>query len=282
MTGSRRSSAGPRERSRRTAAAPVITLLTDFGQRDGFVGIVKGVLLRHCPAARLVDLSHEVPPQDVMGAALILASAVEYFPPGTVHLAVVDPGVGTERRPLLIETGKFILVGPDNGLLSLAAECSPVRHVIHLDRPEHFLSAASQTFHARDVFAPVAARAAAGISASRLGTKVSEFERLTLPVPRRIDDRLDGQVIHVDRFGNLISNIRAEDVTGFRQDELLISIRGVEIHGVVANYSAVREGRPLALWNSWGRLELAVRNDSAARHLRARIGDRVEIRESRR
>lgn len=258
--------------------SPLITLLTDFGDRDGFVGVVKGVLLTRCPTARLVDLSHEVLPQDVLGGALILASAVDFFPPKTVHLAVVDPGVGTERRPLVIETRDFLLVGPDNGLLSLAAERSPVRRVVHLDRPEHFLSTTSRTFHARDVFAPVAALAASGLPLTRLGSEVENFERLSLPAPRRTDEGVEGQVIHVDRFGNLISNVRAEDLTGFRQSEVLISIRGVQISGLASNYSAVRAGRPLALWNSWGRLEIAVRNDSAARHLRARVGDRVEVR----
>lgn len=259
------------------SAPPVVTLLTDFGSRDGFVGIVKGVLLRYCPNARLVDLSHEVAPQGVTGGALVLASAVGYFPRGTVHLAVVDPGVGGERRALVIEAEHFFLVGPDNGLLSLAAMAAPVRRVVHLDRPELFLSQASHTFHARDVFAPIAGRIAAGASVTRLGSPAEGFERIFLPEPRQLDGAVEGQVIHIDRFGNLVSNIRMEDLRGFRLESLSVSIQGVQIVGVSSHYSAVREGRPLALWNSWGRLEIAVRNGSAARHLRAREGDRVQV-----
>jgi S-adenosylmethionine hydrolase len=274
--------------NRRTAASvtrlepatrmPIVTLLTDFGERDGFVGIVKGVLLGVCPAARIVDLTHDVSAQDVTGGALVLASAVGHFPPGTVHLAVVDPGVGTARRPILIETDRFLLVGPDNGLLSLAAQRATVRRVIHLDRPEHFLSTVSQTFHARDVFAPIAGRCAAGAPLGDLGSEVDAFERVELPQPRRLDDAVEGQVIHVDRFGNLICNIARDGLGGFLGRDVSISINGVQIPGISPHYSSVREGKPVALWNSWERLEIAIRNGSAARHLRARTGDRVQVK----
>ena len=257
---------------------PIVTLLTDFGERDGFVGIVKGVLLGICPTARIVDLSHYVSAQDVTGGALVLASAVAHFPPGTVHLAVVDPGVGTARRPILIETDRFVLVGPDNGLLSLAAERAPVRTVFHLDRSQHFLRSQSQTFHARDVFAPVAGHCASGVPVTDLGSKVENFERLDLPQPRRVDDGIEGQVIHVDRFGNLICNITPEGVDGFLGRSVSISISGVQIPEISPHYSAVREGKPVALWNSWGYLEIAIRNGSATRHLRARNGDRVQVK----
>jgi len=257
---------------------PIVTLLTDFGERDGFVGIVKGVLLGICPSARIVDLSHDVSAQDVMGGALVLASAVAHFPPGTVHLAVVDPGVGTARRPILIETERFVLVGPDNGLLSLAAERAAVRRVIHLDRAEHFLPSPSQTFHARDVFAPVAARCASGVAVTELGSTIDAFERLDLPQPRRLEDAIEGQVIHVDRFGNLICNIARDGVDGFLEKALSINMSGVQIPEISPHYSAVREGKPVALWNSWGRLEIAIRNGSAARLLRARNGDRVQVK----
>jgi len=260
------------------APAPIVTLLTDFGERDGFVGIVKGILLGICPTVRIIDLSHDVSAQDVTSAALVLSSAVDHFPPGTVHLAVVDPGVGTARRPILIETDRFVLVGPDNGLLSLAAARATVQKVIHLDRPEHFRSSPSQTFHARDVFAPVAARRAAGMPASDLGSEIDAFERLDLPQPRRLDDAIEGQVIHIDRFGNLICNIARGGLDGFLERGVSISINGVQIPEISQHYSAVREGKPLALWNSWDRLEIAIRNGSAARHLRARVGDRVQVK----
>jgi hypothetical protein len=191
---------------------------------------------------------------------------------------VVDPGVGTARRALLIETNDYVLVGPDNGLLSLAAEASRIRRVVHLDRSEYFLESPSHTFHARDVFAPVAAHCARGVSAADLGTATDDFARLELPPTRRVEGAVEGRVIHVDRFGNLICNIRREDLADFRAGGLSVSISGVQISGLSPHYAAVGEGKPLALWNSWGRLEVAVRNGSAARHLRVRSGDRVQVR----
>lgn len=268
----------PRKPVSAAAPAPVVTLLTDFGERDGYVGIVKGVLLGICPTARIIDLSHDIAPQDVTEGALVLASAVAYFPPRTIHLAVVDPGVGTERRAVLIETDGFVLIGPDNGLLSLAAERGPVRSVVHLDQRRYHLAAPSQTFHARDVFAPAAGHRALGVPATELGTAVDGFERLTLPKLRKLEDTIEGQVIHVDRFGNLVCNVQHEDVDAFRADRFSINIGGVQLPEVSPHYSAVREGKVLALWNSWGRLEIAVRNGSAARQLRARCGDRVQVK----
>jgi hypothetical protein len=261
----------------RVARAPVVTLLTDFGGRDGFVGIVKGVILSTCPEVTLVDLSHDIAPQDVVGGALVLQSAVSHFPAGAVHLAVVDPGVGSSRRPIVIETPKFVLVGPDNGLLSLASRPSAKRIFYHLDRPEHFLDHTSSTFHARDVFAPVAARIASGVSPSRLGSRIDSITEISIPAPRRVEGAIEGQVIYVDRFGNLVTNLEAAELAVFRDREVSVSIRGVRIAGISSHYSAVREGRPLALWNSWGRLEVAICNGSAARHLRARPGDRIEV-----
>ncbi len=260
------------------ARNPVVTLLSDFGDRDGFVGVVKGVILKHCPQAQLVDLSHAISPQDVLGGALVLAEAVRHFPPRTVHLAIVDPGVGSARRPLLIETADFVLVGPDNGLLSLAAAAAKVERILHLDRPEYFQPSPSRTFHGRDVFAPLAARVAAGESLEALGTGVEAFERVVLPALRRLDDALEGQVIHIDRFGNLVCNIGASDLGSFPGGKASVSICGVQLPTIGSHYSEVREGKPVALWNSWGRLEIAVRNGSAARQLRARQGDRVQVR----
>ena len=261
--------------------APIVSLLTDFGDRDGFVGIMKGVVLGICPEARLVDLSHEVAPQDVTGAALVLRNAVGHFPPGTIHLGVVDPGVGTARRPILIETERFVLVGPDNGLLSLAAEQAPVRQVVYLDRPQWFLPSLSSTFHGRDVFAPVAGHCARGVEPGELGSRLEAFEKLSLAAPRRLDDAIEAQVIHVDRFGNLTCNLRHDEFASSLAPGVAISVGGVQISAISPHYSAVREGKPVALWNSWGYLEIAIRNGSAARHLRSRIGDRVQLKLSR-
>ncbi|HSD09683.1 MAG TPA: SAM-dependent chlorinase/fluorinase, partial [Candidatus Binatia bacterium] len=196
----------------------------------------------------------------------------------TVHLAVVDPGVGTARRPILVESDRFVLIGPDNGLLSVAADAAPIRRVVHLDRPEYFAPSPSHTFHARDVFAPVAGHCARGVDCASLGSPLEGFARLSLPEARRLEDALEGQVIHIDRFGNLMCNIRRDDLASFPESELSISIGGVQIAGISPHYSAVREGKPVALWNSWGRLEIAIRNGSALRHLRTRSGDRVQVK----
>jgi S-adenosyl-L-methionine hydrolase (adenosine-forming) len=277
VTARKRAAEAPRPTDAAQDVPPLVTLLTDFGERDGFVGIIRGVVLGICPTARLVDLTHDIPPQDVVAGALILQSAVGYFPKRTIHLAVVDPGVGSARRPILVETEDFVLVGPDNGLLSLAAARSTVRRVVHLDRPEYALPQ-SRTFHARDVFAPAAAHHAAGVAVADLGSSVEGFEQVAIPAPRRLDDGIEAQVIHVDRFGNLVCNVERDDLRDFRDSPLSISIAGMTVGEISSHYSAVREGKPLALWNSWGRLEIAVRNGSAARQLRARNGDRVQVK----
>ncbi len=270
--------ARPRPAPRLQPMAPFVTLLTDFGERDGFVGIMQGVVLGICSSARLVDLSHEVAPQDVTGGALVLRNAVGHFPPGTIHLGDVDPGVGSARRPILIETERFILIGPDNGLLSLAAERAPLRRLIHLDRAEWFLPSPSHTFHGRDVFAAVAGHCASGVDCGDLGSRSEGFERLALPAPRRLEDAIEAQVIHVDRFGNLTCNLRQDEVAASFAPGVSISVGGVQVSEISPHYSAVREGKPVAVWNSWGYLEIAIRNGSAARHLRARIGDRVQLK----
>ena len=259
--------------------APIVTLLTDFGERDGYVGILKGVVLKFAPAARLVDLTHEVPPQDVPGAALVLESAVRYFPPKTVHLVVVDPGVGSDRRPIAIETEDFFLVGPDNGVLAPAAAVSPVKGMCELDRRELHLPEVGRTFHGRDVFAPIAARLATGTPLASVGRAIERIEPLEFPAAiARENGAIEAQVLHVDRFGNVVLNLNASDLGDYRAEDVSVTIGAVRIQGISSHYAAVGEGRPLMLWNSWGRLEIAVRNGSASRQLRARSGDRAQVR----
>ena len=262
-----------------TENVPVVTLVTDFGERDGYVGIVKGVILKHAPSARLVDLSHEIGPQDEMGAALVLESAVGYFPAKTVHLAIVDPGVGGDRRPIAVETDDFFLVGPDNGVLAPAAARSRVRGIVELDRRELFLPVVGRTFHGRDVFAPIAARLAGGTPLASVGTKVDALEPLVLPPAKaRENGSIEAQALYVDRFGNVVLNLFASDLGDYRAEDVSVTIGNMRIQGISTHYAAVREGRPVLLWNSWGRLEVAIRNGHAARHLRVRSGDRVEVR----
>lgn len=250
----------------------IISLLTDFGNRDAFVGIMKGVILSINPAARLVDLSHEVPTQNILTGALILRSAVSFFTPDTIHIAVVDPGVGSARRGILIETQHGSFIGPDNGILSLAAPVETVVRTIHLCNTEYFLSPCSSTFHGRDVFAPVAAHLSLGIAPEQFGPEVGTVEKLALPRVEREENQLVGRVIYIDHFGNLMTNISEADLLPFPREKLSVSIGAVHISGIVPSYAAVAVGTPAVMINSWGLLEIAVRNGAAAQQLSIHLG----------
>lgn len=252
----------------------IITLTTDFGLSDGYVGAMKGVILGIAPDARLVDLSHEITPQNVRQGAYILESAIPYFPGGTVHVAVVDPGVGGNRRPLLVTTPRAAFVGPDNGLFTFALD-APAAQAWALDRPAYWLSDVSRTFHGRDIFAPVAAHLAAGVAPQAVGTPITDALRLPLQMPqRRGNNRILGHVIHIDRFGNLISNIPAAWImTGV----WTCDIAARHIPRISDTYSAGAPGELLALIGSRGTLEVAIREASAAQTLGARVGQPVEL-----
>ena len=258
-------------------ASPIITLLTDFGLQDPFVGIMKGVILKIHSDATVVDLTHGVPPQNVLAGALILRQAAPFFPPGSIHVAVVDPGVGSERRGLLVETRTQFFVGPDNGLLSLAAPEEEVVRTVHLTNPRFFLSPPSSTFHGRDVFAPVAAYLSAGVSLTDFGPQVATIERLCLPLPHQEKAKVVGEVVYIDHFGNLITNIPEHALLPFPRDRLFINIRGVQIRGLSFTYTAVTEGEFVGVVSSWGYLEIAVRNGSAARRTGSSVGEPVII-----
>jgi hypothetical protein len=253
----------------------VVTLTTDFGLTDPFVGIMKGVLLARAPAARIVDLTHGIPPQDVRAGALVLKHAVPYFSPGTIHVAVVDPGVGTERAALCVETGGGFLVGPDNGVLSLAAV--DVRRIVHLTEERFFLSPRSATFHGRDVFAPVAAALATGTPASALGPEARDMRRLEVPAVRKDGGTIRGQVIYVDRFGNLVTNVSEIDLAELPREAVSIGVAAARLRGVAHSYGAARPGETVAVIGSWGLLEIAVRNGSARDVLGARVGDPIVV-----
>ena len=275
----------------------VITLTTDFGTRDGYVGAMKGVLLREFPAARIVDISHDIAAQDVAAGAHCLAQAATYFPDGTVHVGVVDPGVGSARRALVIESFGSLYVGPDNGLLTRAAPVGDGKSVVWpIDRiPPGW--AVHPTFHGRDLFARVAGRLAAGTSVSEFSSRPLSTPpvRLALEVPEHDEDgTLVGAVIHIDRFGNVVTNVkRAElrnllvDSDGALADTLH---RDIEVAGrlvveiadqalpVVRTYADVEPGSPLAYIGSSGDLELAIREGSAAEWLGAKRGMRLRVR----
>jgi hypothetical protein len=246
--------------------AMIITLLTDFGTQDTYVGVMKGVMLGICPAARLVDLTHAVPPQAVAVGAWLLRGAVDSFAAGTTHLAVVDPGVGSGRAPVAVVTPAGCLVGPDNGLLYPAAVHLGVLEVRRLENPRFFRTPVSQTFHGRDIFAPVAAHLAAGVPPSELGPRRPGLQPLALAEPVRRGDTITGAVIYIDRFGNLVTNIPAAALADYAIRGLSVSIAGVQVDvaELSPSYAAVAEHAALAIIGSWGLLELAVRDGNAA------------------
>lgn len=258
-------------------AAPIVTLTTDFGLVDPFVGIMKGVILKLAPSARIVDLTHGVPPQNVLAGAYALRSAVGWFPRGSIHVAVVDPGVGTRRRALAVETRDGWLVGPDNGLLSLAAAASGVRRILDVSRSRWRLRPVSRTFHGRDVFAPIAAALATGVAPDELGTRVRSMRRLRTPEPRRRGASLVGCVLWVDGFGNLTTNLApARLAVAFRRARLSITIGG-HVVPFRPSYAAVPAGDPVAVVNSTALVEIAVNGGSAAARFAAQPGTAIVV-----
>lgn len=253
-----------------------IALLTDFGLQDAYVGILKGVILSRCPDARFIDLSHAIAPQDIWAGALCLASAVPYCPADTVFLAVVDPGVGSSRRALCLQSSGRLFVGPDNGLLWPGAMTLGDPEAFCLDRPEYWLSAPSATFHGRDVFAPVAAHLAQGTAPGELGTPVADPVSLQIPPPVRIPGRVTGEVIHIDHFGNAITNLRPEDLAG-QALPAVFELTDQFIFGPANCYTAVPAGLPTIVLGSWGYFEVAIRDGSAALLLGLQRGCPVSV-----
>jgi S-adenosylmethionine hydrolase len=257
--------------------AMLITLTTDFGYRDSFIGVMKGVILGINAQAKIIDLSHGIPPQDIPCAALMLRHAVSYFPDGTIHVAVIDPGVGGERRPLLIQSENRYLLGPDNGVLSLAVSQKQPHHAVCLSNPAYHLKPTSATFHGRDIFSPVAAHLSLGVSPAALGDPVDEFVRLPLPSPSKSAGRIEGEILYIDSFGNLFSNIEEHDLAGVDRAHVTISLGAVSMHGLAKTYSAVRAGDYVAVINSWGVLEIAVYQGSAQQRAQAKVGDKIYV-----
>jgi S-adenosylmethionine hydrolase len=244
---------------------PVITLTTDFGLADAYVGAMKGVILGICPQAVLVDLSHTIPPQDVRAASFILASALPYFPEATVHLVVVDPGVGSDRRAIAAQGRRSAFVAPDNGVLTAALVREEPVHAVELANPRYRLPSTSATFHGRDLFAPAAAHLASGVPLSDLGPPAPDLIALPWPRPEpQAAGTLLARVLHVDRFGNLVLNLRPDDVSHWPRHQIVFELPGQRIVGLCQTFADVPPGAPLAYLGSSGFLELAVRQGSAA------------------
>ncbi len=254
---------------------PLITLLTDYGTQDIYAGVLHGVILGIAPQARIVDLTHAVPPQAVGQAGLLLAAAAPYFPAGTVHVAVVDPGVGSNRRILCASASGALFLAPDNGLLEEVLAADPAARVWSVEDQRLFLPKVSATFHGRDIFAPVAARLATGLDPAKVGPPVKDPVRSPVPAPRLERGVVRGQVAHVDRFGNVVTTIKPGALPS---GIAWVRTRGTTITGPPClTYSDRPSGALLALAGSSGRLEVSVNTGDAAAKLGSRVGDTVEV-----
>jgi S-adenosylmethionine hydrolase len=260
-----------------------ISIMTDFGIKDGNVGVMKGVIWGICPEAQIADVSHNVGPQNVPEAALILARSAPYFPHGTVHLVVVDPGVGTNRRPMAAQLGDWYYVGPDNGTITLLLERARAGswrcEFVVLDRRQYWLPDVSHVFHGRDIFAPVAAHLANGVRLMQLGTPFSDPVQLPLPKPMQDRQAWYGEVIHIDHFGNIASNIRIEHLGQALQEKekILVRLGQTRIEGLVNTFGERAPGETVALLGSTGNLIISIVNGDAASSLGAHMGDRIEV-----
>ena len=258
---------------------PTITLTTDFGLKDGFVGTLKGIIWSICPLAQIADISHTIAPQNVLEGAFALWRAYPFFPPGSVHVAVVDPGVGTRRRPLAARLGAHVFVGPDNGLFTpMFADAEkngwPVE-IVHLTNGKYFLTQVSHTFHGRDIFAPVAAHLGNGVPLADLGPVVTDPVRLAMPKPEKTDTGWRAHVTVVDIFGNLTTDLPAAALA--KHAHITFHLRGREVGDLVDSYAHALPGELVALEDSENFVEIAIVNGSAALVTGAQVGDVVEV-----
>lgn len=256
---------------------PVITLTTDYGTSDHLVGVLKGVILRILPNATIVDINHHVVPFDVLDGALTIAAAYHYFPPRTVHLVVVDPGVGTARRPILVTADQYYFVAPDNGVLSLIYEREPAVSVRHITAEHYFLNPVSNTFHGRDIFAPVAAWLAKTSQTEAMGEEITDHVRFALPRPKPAGAAKKGLVLRVDSFGNLVTNFTAEDLpqTAAADGKIKLQVGGKPVAKLAQTFAQGAAGEPVAIIGSSGFVEIAVNKGQASRVLGANRGAEV-------
>jgi S-adenosylmethionine hydrolase len=255
----------------------LITLTTDFGMQDGNVGVMKGVIYGINPHIKIVDLSHDIEPQNIVQAAFVLSRHCRYFPAGTIHLVVVDPGVGSERRALIVQTAEAFFVAPDNGVLTYVVRDArrAIKHIIDISNPRFWLHNISHVFHGRDIFAPVAAHLSLGVPVSAFGEEVNDLVTFPLPQVEMGKGKLKGQVVHIDRFGNLLTNIYRRDLLSWREIRVRVGKR--EIVGLSRTYADGQEGEVIAYIDSSEELAVAVVNGSARDLLSAQVGDEVEV-----
>lgn len=264
----------------------IITLTTDYGARDAFAASVKGVILKINPQAQIVDISNEISPQDIWEAAYTLRSAYSHFPKGTVHLAVVDPGVGSGRKPITVVTESYYFVGPDNGLFSLIYQEAERLRVHHITSTHYFLPNPGPTFHGRDIFAPVAGWLAKGIPSGNFGEEITDYVKLNIPAPKTTANSIEGHIVHIDRFGNIITNITYKDIRAIFSEGMdlgatSVSVAGKEIRGFKKFYAEAAPGEPGAIINSSGDLEIFLFKQNARAALSVKRGEAVRLMVSR-
>src|SRR3989337_174970 len=282
----------------------VITLLTDFGNQDAYVGIMKGVIAGINPFANIIDICHSIPPQDIFNGAYLLYSSYKYFPKKTIHVAVVDPGVGSRRDIVCVVTKDYFFLVPDNGIMSFIIQDEKPKSIFRITNSKYFLPSPSNTFHGRDVFAPVAAHLSLGVKPQQLGIKIDQLEQLNIPKPvRKKTGRVEGQIIYIDRFGNLITNIKKEYLIKLvggqksevgsqktdtckkaskekilsQRDTMETTIEKKKIIALSKNYTNVNAGEPLVLIGSAGFLEVSINQGNAQRYFKADKGSKIII-----
>lgn len=262
---------------------PVITMMTDFGNTDGFVGVMKGVILRIAPEARIIDISHELQPFAIASAAFLNAWSFGYFPAGSIHLSVVDPGVGTKRRPLVAEIGGHFFVAPDNGLLTPALDKAGSGRLFAAVHKRFWLEKVSNTFHGRDIFSPLAAHLANGVPIEELGNEIHDPVRLPVKPVAVTHDRIECHICHIDRFGNLVTDLDQATFetwasrNGSRAEDVVLRFQQHRIHGISKAYGEKRRGEFLAVFDGYDRLEIAATGGHAASITGLGVADTIHV-----
>jgi S-adenosylmethionine hydrolase len=254
----------------------VVALLTDFGLKDPYVGVMKGVILSVNPGAKLIDLSHDVPQQAVLDAYFLLSNSHRYFPAGTLFVSVVDPGVGSDRAIIGVETDRALYLAPDNGLLGFLEKDGKIRRIVRVEERKYFLEPVSNTFHGRDIFAPVAGHLSKGLDLGRLGPSARRLRTISAPAPKVTREGvLVGEIVSIDRFGNLVTNIPGGGLAG--ADAVQIRLRKTFVERIVTSYAAAPKGELVGIVGSGGTLELSVNRGDARKKTGAKVGDPVRV-----
>lgn len=257
----------------------IVTLTTDFGLKDPYVAEIKAVILSITPETKIVDITHEIEKFNIKTGAYVLAAACPYFPKGTIHVAVVDPGVGTKREAILVQTKNTHFIGPDNGVLALAAKGQRVKHIYRIENPKFMLARISNTFHGRDVFAPAAAYLANGASPSEFGPEIPEIVMPAFARITKTKTTLTGEIIHMDSFGNVITNLREKDLKSMDIEKTVnLKLKDTRLKLKLCKaYSEVKAQQPLAVIGSHNFLEISINQGNAAETFQTRVGDKVRV-----